>query len=404
WWIASQSPLPRSRPGPKPPARAWARLRRPHAIEPVPEMTTMPSLPPKAPRHANSASVSTSTRARGNMPRRMSSYPTVCAPADAKPPQTAATSPSSSARNAAATPARNSASTWARLRRLRLLPPHTHGPCTDPPIRLATTRVRVPPPSIPIRIATAVHCPLSSRNCQLSGFPGWPNQHFADEALLGLGDQRGDDVGNVVGAQHAAAILAADEIGGKIGVHRAGADHAHANAMAAQFLRHRDRELMESALAGGVGRSVGHGIVSGQRDDIDDVSGTAFDHVRDQGAEGIIDAVEVGLEGRMPRIRRGLMQGRAESANAGIVDEDVHMAEVAQRGLGEGLDRRLRAHIGWACQRPATCSLDFSGQSGQRTRVSGRNYDNCAHTGELERDRPADASAGTGDHGHGSGG
>ena len=123
-----------------------------------------------------------------------------------------------------------------------------------------------------------------SRRAVGSRFLGGAHQHFADEGLRLLGDDGGDDRGDVVGLEHLVGILAGVAIT-EVRVDGAGGDDADADVVLAELFGDGGGEAVESPLGGSVRGVVGERIAAGQRRDVDDVAGAGGDHHRREGAD-----------------------------------------------------------------------------------------------------------------------
>ena len=127
------------------------------------------------------------------------------------------------------------------------------------------------------------------------------------------------------------------------GAHEAGADGGDADAFVAEFGVEAFGEADEGELAGDVGEHVGHGELAAYAGDVDDggvaVDGVAAEKMGERGVGGVERGVEVRGHGAAVG-GEGLVFDGADFNDAGVVDEDVDAAEVADgvvdehRGLG----------------------------------------------------------------------
>ncbi len=81
---------------------------------------------------------------------------------------------------------------------------------------------------------------------------------------------------------------------------------------------------------------------------------------------------------------------RRVARDAGIVDEDVDLAELCEDGLGGGIDGVFTGEIEREDLSRATGGTDFVGYGGQLIFAAGAEGDGGAVAGELERDGASD--------------
>src|SRR5450631_4552226 len=106
----------------------------------------------------------------------------------------------------------------------------------------------------------------------------------------------------------------------EVGVNRAWADDGDANVVGAQFFGDGVAQAIQSPLRGGVGGSVGQGVLAGQGRDVNDVSGAGLDHQRRQAADAVVDAAQVRVQHAVPIVGRKLVEWAPCAADAGVVD------------------------------------------------------------------------------------
>src|SRR6266446_2993239 len=117
----------------------------------------------------------------------------------------------------------------------------------------------------------------------------------------------------------------------ELGMNRAWANDRDANVVDSQFLGYRVGQSIQAPFRGGVGGSVGQGVLSGQGRDVDDVSaaGFGFDHEWREAADAVIHAAQVRVHHGVPIVWRKLMERAVRAADAGVVDENVDAVEGA---------------------------------------------------------------------------
>ena len=111
------------------------------------------------------------------------------------------------------------------------------------------------------------------------------------------------------------------------GAHEAGAHGGDTNAFVAEFGVEALREAYEGELAGDVGQKMRHGEFAADAGDVDDGSGMATEHVGQYRLCGMDGGEEVGGHGSAVG-GDGLVFDGADLDDAGVVDEDVDVAEV----------------------------------------------------------------------------
>jgi hypothetical protein len=125
-------------------------------------------------------------------------------------------------------------------------------------------------------------------------------------------------------------------------VEGAGAERVDVDALVGPFEGHGARQLHQTAFGGVVGRPAGHGDEALDTAHVDDAAPAALDHLRRHGAADQERAGEVGGHHLLP-FRLAELQRRLANVDAGVVDQDV---DVAERGDGLLHHRRHRSVIG----------------------------------------------------------
>ena len=157
-------------------------------------------------------------------------------------------------------------------------------------------------------------------------------------------------------------------------------------------------ELADAAAAGAVRREARVAGHAGDRADVDDAAVAVRNHaprdrLRDEEA-----AAQIGVENDVPVVPGDVERGLANVA-AGIVDEDVNLAE-GGFGLGRhALDALLVAHIKLERDSAAAERFDLGFECSQRlARAAGENKIGSG-AGQCAREVLAKAAAGAGDDG-----
>lgn len=170
------------------------------------------------------------------------------------------------------------------------------------------------------------------------------------EDLVGCTLDGGGDDGSPGGEGEPALFFF--ELAGVVGVdfaagaHEAGADSGDADALVAEFGVEALGEADEGELAGDVGKKMRHGELAADAGDVDDCSGATVEHVRKRGLGGVDGGEEVGGHGSAIGGER-LIFDRADFDDAGVVDEDVDVAEVGDGMLDEGGGLGGVGEVGW---------------------------------------------------------
>jgi len=159
--------------------------------------------------------------------------------------------------------------------------------------------------------------------------------------LGGVADRGGEDGGSCGEGEPTLFFFdSAGEVGVGFspGAHQAGADSCDPDALVAEFGVKALREAEESEFAGDVGEHVGHGELAADAGDVDDggvaLAGFAVKQMRERGVGGVECGKEVGGHGSTVGVE-GLVFDGADFDDAGVVDENVDVAEVADGVIDE---------------------------------------------------------------------
>jgi hypothetical protein len=136
--------------------------------------------------------------------------------------------------------------------------------------------------------------------------------------LRSLGDDHLDNVGDVVGLEHAVFVLAG--MRAELCVYGSGTDDANADVVLAEFFGDRIAETVESPFGGGINGSVREWVFAGDGGDVDDVAGLALDHHGSEGADGIEHGAQVSVEDGVPVFGFELVQRSVERAYTGVIN------------------------------------------------------------------------------------
>ncbi|KAF4531324.1 hypothetical protein B566_EDAN019431, partial [Ephemera danica] len=190
-------------------------------------------------------------------------------------------------------------------------------------------------------LISLVETPSRSRvSRRVRAFPVTPRVSLAPDEraqrwlLTALDRNGGDDLFQhfgLDGANHVSADIAR-------------ADGVHRHALGRQFLCQGHGEAVHAGLGGGIVRLPGLALFAVHRRDLDDAAEALFHHARHHLLGDVEHAVEVGVDDRVPVVRRHL-QEHAVAGDAGVVHQHVDRA-VCGHGLAESIDRALPvAHI-----------------------------------------------------------
>ena len=173
--------------------------------------------------------------------------------------------------------------------------------------------------------------------------------------------------------------------------------------MLGQRRRQRAGEVDHGAFAGVVGQRRHHCWVApaqtGHRGNVDDSSAlAAFDHVQPNGATDKICAVNVGADHFVPGFEGQLSKRRAPGG-AGVVDQDVDVAEVVEDLPNRGFDLVVVRDITARRHRLDALGLELLDGVGQTLFTSRGDGDRGARFAKTCRDLQPQPAAPAGDQG-----
>src|SRR5256886_14035300 len=169
------------------------------------------------------------------------------------------------------------------------------------------------------------------------------DDELVDVDMEGPGEREEDAVGDVLGAERVDALVrllrlllvAAEANAGEVRLDEAGIDSREPDRATQQVLTERVGEAAHGVLGRDIDRSVLVGLAARDRAHVDDVPTVA--DMRQAEAGQPEQSVDVGFQRRVLIFFGRLPKGIAPEAEAGVVDEDVQAAELADRCLDESL-------------------------------------------------------------------
>ncbi len=186
---------------------------------------------------------------------------------------------------------------------------------------------------------------------------------------------------------------------GHVGGDESGGDGVHRDAAGGGLAGDGFGEPDEAGLAGGV---VGLSGIAHEPDNaahIDDASGALLEHRAQEPLDEMECAVEIGVDDGVP-IRGGHSHGQAVPGDAGVVDENVHPAEIFEDARAQRGDLRRIGDVGGVGEGGVGPDrVEFGGDAGGIGLGAAHDRDAGAAGGELQRDRAADAAPGPRDDG-----
>src|SRR5579859_509764 len=186
-----------------------------------------------------------------------------------------------------------------------------------------------------------------------------------------------------------------------LGHRQARGDNVGADAVGALLLGERQGQGLHGRLAHVVGRAVGRVEQGGDAGDHDDVAAPALAHVRDDELAEVVWAERVHPHHPLHFQRVGVDDALAAAGDAGVVDQDVDVAEVGQHQLHHAHVVVPGLHRAGVGDRLAAEGLDgghrLVGGVGVAAVVDG---DVGAGLGQRQGHGAADAPAAAGDQGH----
>ena len=126
---------------------------------------------------------------------------------------------------------------------------------------------------------------------------------------------------------------------------RAGSDGVHVHVERAQLLGERFHQAHHGGLARGVGADVGHRISRAAAGDDDDLAGVVLFEMRDERARGEQKAEEIDVQRAPPLVEVHALGRPHRAVDAGVRDECVNGAELAERVIHDVVNLRLVRHV-----------------------------------------------------------
>src|SRR4051812_6902371 len=171
-----------------------------------------------------------------------------------------------------------------------------------------------------------------------SGLPGGPQQHLVDGETSWSGHDERDDLGDVLGSDlglvielpDAASGLLMRDVGGQLGGDDTRLDEGDAY-VGQQLLAQRFRPAVEAPFGGGVDAVPGAGGAPGDGGDVDDVAAAVLQLVEEH-LRGGDRTQQIDLD-HAPVVLALLGGEGAEQHDAGVVDQDVHAAQLLPHPL-----------------------------------------------------------------------
>src|SRR5947209_11118708 len=212
-----------------------------------------------------------------------------------------------------------------------------------------------------IRIASGLCHQAGCRRALLLRRPARPDLDTARKTPLVVSQQINDDARDVFGLE-LPALLFAHRVAAELRVDRAGHDVADLDSVVPDLLHERLAEAVETELRGVVGGHAWVRIRARERRDVDDVAAAAPLHNGDGRAAAVEDAEQVRLQNRAELFRRHLLD-RLEEADARIIDQHVHAAELLDRVRNERLALFINAHVACSARHASNACVFFTVES-----------------------------------------
>jgi len=192
-------------------------------------------------------------------------------------------------------------------------------------------------------------------------------------------------------------LFVAGRIAAKFCVHRSGHNVADLDVVVTHFLHQGFAKAVESKLRGIVSGHLRMRIHSGQRRDVDDVTAAASLHLRDRFMATMENAKYIRLQHRAKILRCSVLD-LLESADSGVVDQNVEPAEFFDRVIDQRSNLVVVSHVADETDCPAFIALIelFDGLVNLAL-MSGSDADGDTFTSQGFGDRAANAFRTAGD-------
>ncbi len=190
-----------------------------------------------------------------------------------------------------------------------------------------------------------------------------------------------------------------EELAGHVGEERAGAEAVDGDAVGAEIEGAGAGEADEGGFAGAVNVALEAAADAEDAGDVDDAAPLAGFHAGDDGAGEGHDGGEVHLDVAVPDFVGDFVDGLG-IVDAGVVDEDVDLAEAFFGFDGEGFDGGAVGHVGdHPFDFDAEACADLGGGGGEFIGVAAGDEDVGAGFSEAAGHGFAEAFAAAGDEG-----
>src|SRR5260370_25959471 len=123
------------------------------------------------------------------------------------------------------------------------------------------------------------------------------------------------------------------------GLGRGGGHGVDRDFVTGEFLAERLCQCDQAGLRSRILRGAGGAFLAGDRGDVDDAAVILPDHVRHDRLAADERSVEIDAQDLAPLIELGFPYRPVDARNAGIVDENVDLAERLERGISRLFDR-----------------------------------------------------------------
>ena len=184
----------------------------------------------------------------------------------------------------------------------------------------------------------------------------------------------------------------------KVGLHQSRLDIGHADARVGRVDAQSVGDHLHRRLRAAIDVAVGVGSVASHRTDVDDLATVALHHARHQRAAHVEQALDVGVDHRVPVVEVATLQRVEAQGQSGVVDQHVDLGPVGLQAAADVKHLLLVSHVEAERLRTHAQRLDALGQRLEQVVSAARDDHVVALFGKAQRASLTDAARRAGDH------